>query len=143
MRHAVALLSVIFFLLALLACNGAAKREAAMLIAAVDAFRRAEGASKNAQAARVAAVACTDERVCDAKRACVAAIDPTARALTLKDDVERSVEGIEGKRIAVDSAEARGLPAKLDEAEALLNDGRQKMSSCDRKLAELQVDLGM
>jgi hypothetical protein len=112
-------------------------------MAAVDSFRLAESGSKNAQAKQVASVACTDQSVCDAKRACVAAIDPTTRALSLKEEVERGVGDIESKRVAVDSPEARSLPGKLDEAEALLKDGRLRMSACDRKLAELQVKLGM
>jgi len=124
------------------ACTDTGKRETAILTAAVDGYRRADSASKPTQATRVAAVACTDERVCDAKRACVAAIDPTTRALSLKDEVEQSVRDIEAKRISVDSPAARVLPAKLGEAEALLNDGRQKMSTCDRKLAELEVKIG-
>ena len=33
------------------------------------------------------AIACTDERVCEAKRVCMEALDPTARALALKDEV--------------------------------------------------------
>ena len=126
----------------LLGCSSDAKRQAAVLAAAVDSFRRAETDSKNAEAKRVAAVACTDEAVCDAKRACVAAVDPTARALLLKKEVEQSVEAIESKRVPSDSPEARDLPAKLDEAEKLLSSGRQMMSACDRKLAELELRFG-
>jgi hypothetical protein len=142
-RHALVLKSVSLATCALFGCTGTAKRETAILISAVDGFRRAEAAAKNAEATRVAAVTCTDESVCDAKRACVAAIDPTTRALSLKEEVERRVQDIESKRMPVDSPEARGLPGKLDEAEALLKDGRQKMASCDRKLAELQLRFGM
>jgi len=124
-------------------CSGSAKREAAILIAAVDAFRRAESPAKEAGAKRVAAVACTDDRVCEARRACVSAIEPTAQALMLKEEVERSVASIESKTLAPDSPEARGLPAKLDKAERLLSDGRVGMAACDRRLAELQLQLGM
>lgn len=127
----------------LVSCSGSAKREASILIAAVDAFRRAESQQKEAEAKRVAAVACTDDRVCEAKRACVSALEPTAQALILKEQVERSVASIEGKTLALDSPEARGLPAKLDEAQRLLSDGRAKMAACDRRLAELQLQLGM
>jgi ABC-type molybdate transport system ATPase subunit len=127
----------------LAACSNQAKREAAILMAAVDGFRRADGASKAALAAKVARVACTDEKVCAAKRACVEAIDPTARALALKEEVATSVSDIERKRVAPESPEARALPAKLDEAERLLNEGRLKMSACDRGLAELQLQHGI
>jgi hypothetical protein len=135
--------ALIVFGVSLFACSGGAKREAAILVAAVDTFRRAETASKDTEAKRVAAVACTDASVCEAKRTCVAAIEPTARALLLKKQVERSVAGIEGKRIAPDSPEVRELPAKLEEAERLLSDGRQMMSACDRKLAELELRFGI
>src|SRR5579864_8460240 len=90
-------------LVALVSCSGSAKREAAILIAAVDAFRRADIPAKEAEAKRVAAVACTDDRVCEARRACVSAIEPTAQALMLKEQVERSVVSIESKTLAPDS----------------------------------------
>jgi hypothetical protein len=128
---------------ALTVCSNAAKREAAVLIAAVDGYRHAEGVSKAAEAAKVARAPCTDEKVCAAKRACVEAIDPTARALSLKEEVAAGVTDIERKRVSADSPEARALPAKLDEAEKLLNEGRLKMSACDRTLAELQLQHGI
>ena len=85
----------------------------------------------------VSAVACTDDRVCAAKGACMAAIEPTVQALDLKDEVTRRLADIEAKRAEPD--EAKALPAKLDEATRLLTIGRTKMSDCDRALADLQV----
>src|SRR5215472_73555 len=98
MKHA-ALFLFGMSLVAFPACTGTAKREAAILIAAVDAFRRAESASKETEVKRVAAVACSDDKVCDAKRTCVSAVEPTARALMLKEEVERSIASIEGKAL--------------------------------------------
>jgi cell pole-organizing protein PopZ len=128
--------------LALAGCTGAGKREAATLADAVDRFRRANDASKAAQAQAVAAVACTDPKVCDAKQVCVAAIEPTARAFALKDEVTRRLEDIEQKRVAPDAPEAQHLPDQLDEAQKLLEQGRAKMGDCEKKLADLRVDFG-
>jgi hypothetical protein len=127
---------------ALPACTGAGKREAASLTEAVDRYRHADDANKEAQGRAVAAVACTDDRVCAAKSACMAAIEPTTQALTLKDEVTRRLADLEQKRLAPDSPEAQALPGKLDEAERLLKDGHAKMTICDAKLAELHTQLG-
>jgi hypothetical protein len=127
----------------LAACSGSGKREAATLVDAVDRYRRADDAGKEAQGQAVAAVACTDSRVCDARQACVAALEPTTRGLALKDEVVRRLADLEQKRLAPDSPEAEALPGKLDEAERLLKDGRAKMSACDARLTDLRVAFGV
>lgn len=124
------------------ACTSAAKRETATLTEAIDRYRHAQGPAKETDGQAVAAVPCTDARVCAAKQACVAAIDPTTRSLALKDEVARSLSDIEQKRLAPDSGEAQALPGKLDEAERLLKEGRARMADCDAKLAELQATYG-
>ena len=130
-------------LLALAGCQGTTKREVAALAATVDAFRGADAATRAARARAVVDVACADEQVCDAKRACVAAIDPTSRALGLKDEVEQRLGDIQAKRLPPDAPEAQALPAKLDEAERLLREGRAGMDLCERKLSELRVYHGV
>jgi hypothetical protein len=125
---------------ALSACTDSAKREAAALTEAVDRFSRS---SSTAQAAAVDAVPCTDERVCQAKRACTAAVDPTARALALKDEVGQKLGDIEAARLAPDSAVAQELPGKLDEASRLLTEGHSRMRECDAKLTDLRVTYGL
>ena len=100
--------------MALVACNsGSAKHEAAALSEAVDRFSRVSGQS---QAKAVDDLPCSDERVCVAKRVCTEAIDPTARALALKDEVAAKLADIEAARLAPDAAVAEELPGKLDEA---------------------------
>jgi hypothetical protein len=126
-------------LLGLCACGGPAKREAVSLADAVDRYRRADGASRAAQMDAVAAVSCTDAGVCEAKRACLAAIEPTTRALALKDEVTLRLGDIEHKRVAPDSPEARALPEALEEAGRLLEEGRVKMADCERKLTDLHA----
>jgi hypothetical protein len=124
---------------ALGACTGGAKREASALSDAVDRFRHATGPASTTEAAAVAAVECSDAQVCEAKRACVAAIDPTARALALKDEVGARLADVEAARLTPDSAEAQALPGKLDDASRLLREGHEKMEICERRLTDLRV----
>jgi hypothetical protein len=124
------------------ACSGAGKREAVALLDAVDRYRNADGSSKLARGQAVAAVECSAGPVCEAKRVCVAAIEPTTRALELKDEVAQRVADIERKHLDVASPEAQALSGKLDEATKLLEAGRQKMSECERRLADLRVHYG-
>lgn len=125
------------------ACHGSAKREASALTTAVDRYRRADNASKPAQAQTVAAVTCSDPRVCDAKQACLAAIEPTSRALALKDEVARRIADIQSNRLSPTSPEAQALPGKLEEAETLLREGRTRMPACEKRLADLVLELGV
>jgi len=127
----------------LVGCTGAGKHEAASLVNAVDAFRHAPGPAKAQRGQAVADVQCSDAKVCEAKRACVAAIEPTVRALALKDEVTARVAEIEKGTLAKDSPEAQALPGKLDEAEKLLTDGRARMQVCDSRLTDLHVDFGV
>jgi hypothetical protein len=119
-----------------------AKRDAAALVAAMERFQRADNATKASQVPGVAAVSCADPQVCETKRACLAAIEPTAQALTLKDEVSARIEDLQAKRLSPDSPEAQALPGKLDSATKLLSDGRAKMPDCERKLAELRIASG-
>jgi len=123
-------------------CDGAAKRETSALYEAVDRYRVADSAAKLGRGQGVAAVECTVAPVCDAKRVCLAAIDPTTRALRLKDDVALRVADVEHRRLDPASPEARALPGELDEAARLLEEGRQKMTECERRLADLRVRYG-
>jgi hypothetical protein len=123
-------------------CHDAPKRETAALVNAVDFFRRADGAGRADRVRDVAGVPCTEARVCEAKGICLAAIEPTARALALKDEVAARVADLEQKRLPPDAPEVRDLPAKLDEAKRLLEAGRAKMGECEVKLADLRVTFG-
>jgi hypothetical protein len=140
---ALGLLVVALSLGSTLGCTNAGKHEAASLVQAVDAYRHASGPVKAQRAQAVGQVACTDAKVCDAKAACVAAIDPTLKALALKDEVTARVADLEKGVLAKDSPEAQALPGKLDEAERLLKDGRAKMDACDNKLTDLHIDYGV
>jgi hypothetical protein len=132
---------VAFVVLALCnaACSAGAAREAGTLVAAVDRYRRLEGSAKEAQAKAVADAACSDAQVCDAKQACVAAIDSTMRALALKDEVTARLADLQSNRLAPTAPEAQALPDKLDEAERLLRAGRDRMAECEKKLTDLRA----
>jgi hypothetical protein len=129
--------------LLLVHCSDGGKREASALTEAVDRFRRADSdAARAAQAQTVSTVACTAQRVCDAKNTCMLAIDPTVKAFALKGEVSSQIAEIEGGRLAADSAEARALPAKLGEATRLLQEGHRSMDKCDSMLTDLRVTYG-
>lgn len=127
---------------ALAGCGNQAKREALALAAAVDQYRRADNAGKSERAEAVLAAACTDAEVCSVKQACLAAISPTVRALSLKDEVAARLADLEAHRLAPDASEATALPGKLDEAEQALRDGHSKMADCEKGLADLRMRQG-
>ena len=124
-------------------CQGnAARRESSSLAEAVDRYRNADEGAKSERAQGVLALACTDATVCDAKRICMAAIEPTTRALALKNEVAQRLNELDQKKLPADSPEVAALPDKLEEATRLLQDGRTKMLECDKRLAELRVQFG-
>ena len=69
----------------------------------MDRYQRADNGAKASQVREVAAVVCGDAKVCEAKRACLEAIEPTAQALTLKDEVAARIDDLQAKRLAPDS----------------------------------------
>lgn len=125
------------------ACQSSAgRRESASLAEAVDRYRNAEENAKSERAQGVLALVCTDASVCEVKRLCMAAIEPTTKALALKNEVAQRLNALDEKRLAPDSPELAGLPEKLEEATRLLQEGRTKMLDCDKRLAELRVQFG-
>jgi len=122
----------------LLACS-TAKQEAASLVAATDRFHKAENTEKPDRARAIARVACTDAEVCEAKRLCQAATQPTAEALALKAEVERGLAELEQGKLAKTDDAAAALPDKLDDAERLLAEGHAAMPACDQKILALRA----
>jgi hypothetical protein len=110
---------------------------------AVDRFRHADNAAKPGLAPGVDGVGCSATDVCEAKRACTAAIDPTARALAIKNEVEQRLGDIQRGALDPHSPEASALPGRLDEATKLLEEGKAKMPDCERKLTDLKVQYGV
>jgi hypothetical protein len=120
------------------ACNTGARQEAAQVVEAVDRFRKADNAGKPAQVESLRAVKCTSPDVCKARDACLASAEATAKALRLKSEVEQGLTAVEKGTLARDSAQARALPAKLDEAEALLKEGFAALQPCDDEIMALK-----
>ena len=126
--------------IALAACaHDAAKAEATALVSAVDAYRRAGNPDKPNAALAVRAVACSDAQVCDAKAACLAAIDPGANGLALSAEVESALQALEAQRLSPDGAVARELPRKAKEAEVLLARGHDAMPACEQKILIVRI----
>jgi len=142
MRHSIPALWVALGL-SVGACQGnAGRRESASLAEVVDRYRNAEEGAKSERAQGVLALACTDATVCEVKRICMAAIEPTTKALALKNEVAQCLNELDQKKLPPDSPEVAALPDKLEEATRLLQDGRTKMLECDKRLAELRVQFG-
>jgi hypothetical protein len=123
-------------------CEGSGKRETTALLDAVDRYRLANTAAKADRAAAVGRLDCTEAAVCEAKRACVAGVEATTRAMQLKDEVTARLADLEQHRLLPDAPEAEALPGKLDEAGRLLQVGRDKMGDCERMIAELRLHYG-
>jgi hypothetical protein len=126
----------------LLACTGSAKRESSALQEAVDRYRSADDTAKAAPTEGVRQVACSDAAVCEAKRACLGGAEATTRALALKDEALLRLGDLEHHVMGPDDPAVQALPAKLDEASRLLDEGRAKMADCERRLADLHLRYG-
>lgn len=123
---------------ALVACDGAERREVASLAMAVERFHRADNVGKPAAVEQLRALPCTAADVCRARDACLAAGEATAKALRLKSDVEQGLAAVERGALPKDSLEASLLASKLDQAEALLKEGFQNLPACDDQVATLK-----
>ena len=84
------------------------------------------------------AVKCSAVDVCQARDACLASAEATAKALRLKSEVEQGLLAIEKDAMPHDAPEARALPLKLDEAESLLKEGFAALPACDDQVMALK-----
>jgi hypothetical protein len=69
-------------------------------------------------------------------------MNPTTRALRLKDEVAARLIDVEHERLDPAALDGGSLADKLDEASRLLETGRAKMTECERRLADLRVKYG-
>jgi hypothetical protein len=120
------------------ACDSGARQEARQVVEAVDRFRKADNVGKPAQVESLRAVKCSAEDVCKTRDACLASAEATAKALRLKSEVEQGLSAVEKGSLSRDSDAARALPAKLDEAEALLKEGFAALQPCDDQIMTLK-----
>lgn len=101
-------------------------------------FRKADNVAKPAMVDALRSVRCTAADVCRARDACLASAEATARSLRLKNEVEQGLSAVEKGVVAKDSAEARALGPKLDEAESLLREGFAALPNCDDQVMGLK-----
>ncbi|MBX3187448.1 MAG: hypothetical protein KF819_10555 [Labilithrix sp.] len=121
-----------------LACESGERREAEQVVVAVERFRRADNPAKPAAVDALRAVACTAAEVCRVRDACLASAEATAKALRLKSEVEQGLTAVEKGEMPKESPDARALAAKLDEAEALLKEGFERLGPCDDQILALK-----
>lgn len=121
-----------------IACDAGPRREAESVIVAVERFRQADNASRPAAADALRAVPCTATDVCQARDACLAFSEPTAKALRLKREVEEGLKALETGTLPKDSPAARALPEKLEQAESMLREGQSRMTGCDEQMQALK-----
>ncbi len=127
----------------LVAACRAAKPEASALVVSVDRFHRAGNEERPARADGVAALACTDREVCEAREACVRATAATAGALRAKDAAEAILAEVRAGARPPDDPAVRALPEKLDQATHLLEEGRAAMPGCDHRILVLRERYGL
>lgn len=121
-----------------LGCDSAERRDAETVVAAVSRFRTAESASAPAMVEALKATPCNRSDTCKARDECASTGDATARAVRLKNEVERGLAAIERGTLAKDSPEAKELPRKLDDAEVLLKQGFDGLGKCDEAVQALK-----
>jgi hypothetical protein len=129
----------------LLAATGCAsdKPAASALMVAVERFHRASNEERPDRADELALLACEDVEVCAAKKACVDATKATAEALRLKRAAESTLAEVEAGKATRSDPAVSGLPATLERASHLLEEGHAAMPVCDRKILGLRQRYGL
>jgi hypothetical protein len=122
----------------LAACESAERRDAEVVLRAVERFRSANAATTPAAVDALKATPCVAPDACHTRDVCVAAGEPTAKAFRLKAEVEQGIAALEKGMLAKDSLEAQEMPRKLEEAEELLKKGREAFAACDEAARKLK-----
>ncbi len=104
----------------------------------MDRFRKAESGAKDAAIVPLRAVQCSTADVCATRSACLGSAEATLKALQLKHDVEQGLRALESGSLAREGATATALPAQLDRAQRLLNEGFQGLATCDAQVLALK-----
>lgn len=125
-------------LVALLACDASAHREAESVAIAVERFRQADVAGKPAAAEALRAVPCSVPDICSTRDVCIAAADAWAKAIVLKEEVGRAIDRLEKGTLAKDAPEAQGLVEKLEEAQKQLDAGQARLGECDEAVTAMR-----
>ena len=132
------LLGIAVLLSAEAACTSGARQEAAQVAEAMDRFRKADNATKPAMVGTLRAVKCSATDVCQARDACLASAEATAKSLSLKSEVEQAIVALDAGTLSKESAEAQGLALKLEETSTLLDEGYKALPACDDQIMALK-----
>jgi hypothetical protein len=119
-------------------CDGAERRDAESVVMAVTRFRTADHAATPAMVEALRMTPCSAPDVCKTRDDCVAVGQATSKALKLKAEVEKGLAALERGTLPKDSAEAKELPKKLDDAETLLKEGHEGLAKCDEQVQALK-----
>jgi hypothetical protein len=125
---------LVFAVLLATACHS--KDEARALVTAVDAYRSANNDDKPARADALDKVACTDEEVCAAKKACRKSADATARGLRLQAEIQAAIQ--DGGKPDPDA-----MQKKFDQANSDLAEGYGYLEECRTKIEALHQRFGI
>ncbi len=136
--HAMKVAALVVVGLLASACNSGSRQEAAQVVEAVSRFRKADNPAKPATVESLRAVKCSAADVCRARDACLAAAEATSKGLRIKSEVEQGLLALDAGVMTKESAAARALPAKLDEAESLFNEGFAALPPCDDQIIALK-----
>jgi hypothetical protein len=129
---------VLFLALVLVGCSHD-KQEAGALIHAIEQYRAAPDELKVDRVADINAVICTASDVCDAKAECLKMADPTAKALAIKVQAQKTLEAIKNGNEMPSDPNVKALPDQLDLASKLLDEGHAELQPCEEKVTGLRI----
>jgi hypothetical protein len=131
-------LFVLFLAVFAIACSHD-KQEAGALIHAIEQYRAAPDELKVDRVHDISWVACTAPDVCAAKDECLKMADPTARALAIKVQAQKTLEAIKNGTEAPNDPNVKALPDQLDLASKLLDEGHAELQPCEEKVTGLRI----
>lgn len=124
--------------LTLIACDTEEKKDAARIVDAVRRFRTAETADMPPLVAALKETPCKTDETCKVKDDCLKTGEATSKAIQIKTEAELALAAIEQGKLDKESPEAISLPAKLDQASALLKIGKDATTACDEGVTALK-----
>lgn len=120
------------------ACDSAERRDAQIVLGAIQRFRSAPNDMLPAMVDALRSTPCEHTEVCHARNECLRMGEATSKALRLKNEVELGLAAVEKGTLAKDSPEAQSFEKKLDEASALLKEGHEGLPRCDDAVQALK-----
>ncbi len=128
----------LFLAVFLIACSHD-KQEAGALLHAIDQYRAAPDELKVDRVGDISAVVCTAADVCDAKAECLKMAEPTAKALAIKVQAQKTLAQIQNGQEQPNDPNVKGLPDQLDLASKLLDEGHAELQPCEEKVTGLRI----